>query len=60
MMNKKPQMPQVDPVYYYALVVRNKLVYAIDWLLMRIHTMRTGIEHNGADPRIVTHNDKNL
>lgn len=42
---------KVDKIYFYALITRNKLVYVLDWLLMRIHTWRTGIKHNGADPR---------
>lgn len=45
-------MKDVDQIYFTAVRVRNKLVYCLDWLLMRIHTWRTGIKHDGADPRI--------
>jgi hypothetical protein len=51
MNRKEKDMKKVDLVYYYALMLRNKIVYCADWLLMRVHTWRTGMKHNGADPR---------
>lgn len=44
-------MKKDNDTYYHALIIRNKLVYVLDWLLMRVHTWTTGIKHNGADPR---------
>jgi hypothetical protein len=52
MKNDEIKMPKVDPVYFFAVRTRNKLVWLLDWLLMRVHTWRTGIKHDGADPRI--------
>ena len=47
-----PKMDRKTYVYMFFLIIRNKIVYALDWLLMRLHTLLTGIKHNGADPRI--------
>jgi hypothetical protein len=31
---------EVDPIYFTALRIRNRLVYVLDWLLMRVHQWR--------------------
>lgn len=51
--NPMPKMSRSTVIYGYCLMVRNKIVYCLDWLLMRIHTALTGIKHKGSDPRKV-------
>lgn len=48
----KSKMDRSTVIYGYCLMIRNKLVYCLDWLLMQVHTTLTGIKHNGADPKI--------